>query len=279
MSKTLENKISLNNGKQMPQMGLGVYQIPEDQTAAVVEQGIINGYRLIDTAQIYHNEIGTGVGIKAGLASANLKREDLFITSKIWNRNLNYEESLAAVEDSLTKLQLDYLDLYLIHWPGQGSFKPAWQALETMYKAGKIKAIGVSNFNTEHLATLDTFKTVEPVINQIELHPALTQLPLRSILAERNIVTEAWSPLMQGKLFTEPLLVQLAEKYHKNPAQIILKWDLQQGLVVITKSVNPDRLKANADLDDFELTAVEVDAISALNQNVRVGPDPAEFDF
>lgn len=279
MAMTLEKEVMLNNGIKMPQMGLGVYQIPDEQTADVVERGIINGYRLIDTAQIYGNEIGTGAGIKAGLAATGLKREDLFVTSKIWNHNLNYEESLAAVEDSLERLNLDYIDLYLIHWPGQKSFKPAWQALEKMYKAGKIKAIGVSNFNAEHLAMLDTFKTINPVINQIELHPALTQVSLRKILDERKIVTEAWSPLMQGKLFNEPLLIKLAEKYHKNPAQIILKWDIQQGLVVITKSVNADRLKTNADLDDFELTVLEMNAISALNQNVRVGPDPAEFDF
>ncbi|QIL50939.1 aldo/keto reductase [Weissella coleopterorum] len=279
MLKTLDKKIKLNNGLQMPQMGLGVFQIPNDQTAAVVEQGIINGYRLIDTAQIYGNEEGTGVGIQAGLAATGLRREDLFVTSKIWNDNLSFDEAVAAVEDSLAKLQLDYLDLYLIHWPGQTSFKATWQALEMMYKLGKIKAIGVSNFNDTHLSMLDTFKTVNPVVNQIELHPKLTQVPLRKTLFERELVAEAWSPLMQGKLFQEPVLLNLAKKYHKNPAQIILKWDLQQDLIVITKSIKADRLKENAELDDFELTEMEMQNISALNRDVRVGPDPEQFDF
>lgn len=209
MIHSLAERIALNNGTSIPGLGLGVFQIPDEETVEVVKNGIINGYRLIDTAQIYGNESGTGAGIKAGLAATGLKREDLFITSKVWNNHLSYEETLAAFEETLQRLGLDYLDLYLIHWPGKDAFKEPWKALEHLYKEGKIKAIGVSNFEKHHLETLASFAEVTPVINQVELHPRFAQKELREYCAQKNIKIQAWSPLMQGKLLDNPVILKL----------------------------------------------------------------------
>lgn len=279
MINSLADTVTLNNQVKMPGLGLGVFQIPNEQVSQVVKDAIISGYRAIDTAAIYGNEAGTGAGIKAGLAATGLSRQDLFITSKVWNNHLSYDETIAAFNDSLAKLGLDYLDLYLIHWPGKAAFKEAWLALEDLYKAGKIRAIGVSNFQIHHLKELAEFATVTPVLNQIELHPKLTQTQLRDYLASKNIKVQAWSPLMQGKLLTDPALTAIAAKHKKSVAQVILRWDLQQGILLNVKSVHKERILQNADLFDFELDEDDLQTINKLNENLRVGPNPDEFDF
>lgn len=280
MIENLQDTVTLNNGVKMPGMGLGVFQIPNEATADIVADGIKNGYRLIDTAQIYGNEEGTGAGIRAGLEATNLSREDLFITSKVWNAGLDREQTKAAVQNSLDKLGLDYIDLYLIHWPGTDTdIKAVWQGLEDMYHAGKIRAIGVSNFEIHHLEDLLAYAEVTPVINQIELHPRLTQTALREFDEAHGILTEAWSPLMQGQLFNEPILQKIAQAHGKSVAQVILRWDLQNDIVLLTKSARPERLVQNADLFDFELTDEEMAQINAMNQDHRVGPHPDKYNF
>lgn len=279
MITSLNDRIKLNNGTAIPGLGLGVFQIPNEDTADVVANGIKQGYRLIDTAQVYGNEEGTGVGIKRGLKENNLKREDLFITSKVWNDHLTYDETLAAANDSLQKLGLDYLDLYLIHWPGDDSFKDSYLALEQLYKEGKIKAIGVSNFQIHHFEELAKFATVTPVLNQVESHPKLIQTELREFAAKHNIKIQAWSPLMQGKILKDATLESIATKYGKSTAQIILRWDIQRDVLLVVKSVHPDRMASNADVFDFTLDQADMDKINALNEDLRVGPNPDEFDF
>lgn len=217
MIHSLKENVRLNNGTEIPGLGLGVFQIPDEDTAEVVKKGIITGYRLIDTAQIYGNETGTGLGIKEGLAATGLSREDLFVTSKVWNNHLTYEETINAFEETLDRLALDYLDLYLIHWPGNNAFKESWQAMEELYEAGKIKAIGVSNFEIHHLEDLLSYAKVVPVINQVELHPKLSQQALRDFCEKHNINIQAWSPLMQGKLLTEPAMWKSLKSIKKHP--------------------------------------------------------------
>lgn len=279
MIKNLQDTLTLNNGVKIPGFGFGVFQIPDDQTTAAVSNAIQQGYRLIDTAQIYGNEAGTGAGIQAGLAKTGLQRSDLFVTSKVWNDHLSYEETIAAYNDSLAKLGLDYLDLYLIHWPGDDAYRESWRALEDLYLAGKIKAIGVSNFEQHHFDDLMTTARVKPVLNQVEIHPLLTQEPMRAYAADHDFLLQAWSPLAQGKLFGNPVMEQLAQKYGKSVAQLILKWDVQRDVLVITKSTNPDRIAANADVFDFTISDADMAAIDALNAGLRVGPNPDEFDF
>lgn len=223
MIKSLDDRVTLNNGTSMPGLGMGVFQTPNEQTAQVVAEGIKAGYRLIDTAQIYSNEAGTGAGIKAGMAATGLKREDLFITSKVWNDHLSYDETLRAFQDSLTKLDLDYLDLYLIHWPGQDAFRDSWKALEKLYHDGKIKAIGVSNFQISHLKELAEFAEVMPVIDQVETHPKLSQTELIKFASAHNMKVQAWSPLMQGKILDNSVLKEIAQNHQKSVAQIILR--------------------------------------------------------
>lgn len=279
MITSLKDRITLNNGTKIPGLGLGVFQIPDEQTAAVVANGIKQGYRLIDTAQVYGNEAGTGEGIRQGLAATGLKREDLFVTSKVWNNHLTYEETIAAFNDSLQKLGLDYLDLYLIHWPGDDSFKDSYLALEQLYKEGKIKAIGVSNFQIHHLEELAKFATVTPVLNQVESHPKMNQTELRQYAAAHNIKVQAWSPLMQGQILKDETLQAIADKHHKSVAQVILRWDIQRDVLLVVKSVHPDRMQSNADVFDFSLDQTDMDKIDAMNENLRVGPNPDEFDF
>lgn len=279
MIHSLKETITLNNQINIPGLGLGVFQIPNEETADVVKKGIINGYRLIDTAQIYGNEEGTGIGIKEGLAATGLSRSDLFVTSKVWNNHLSYEETITSFNESLKKLQLDYLDLFLIHWPGKDGFKENWQALEKLYLNGKIKAIGVSNFERHHLEELLDYAKVIPVINQIELHPKLAQKELRDFAKEHDIKIQAWSPLMQGKLLNHPVLDEIAQKYNKSTAQIILRWDIQQDILLVVKSVHEKRMKNNADVFDFELSAEDMEKINELNEGLRVGPNPDDFNF
>lgn len=279
MINSLNDRITLNNGTKIPGLGLGVFQIPNEDTAEVVANGIKEGYRLIDTAQVYGNEVGTGEGIRRGLKENNLKREDLFITSKVWNNHLTYDETIAAANDSLQKLGLDYLDLYLIHWPGDNSFKDSYLALEQLYKDGKIKAIGVSNFQIHHLEELADFATVTPVLDQVESHPKLNQDKLRNYAIKHDIKIQAWSPLMQGKILTDPVLKEIAEKHNKSVAQVILRWDIQRDVLLAVKSVHPNRMQSNSDVFDFILDQEDMDKIASMNEDLRVGPNPDEFDF
>lgn len=278
--KHLQDTVALSNGVQMPWLGLGVFQVEDGSTVVEsVRTAIKNGYRSIDTAAIYQNETGVGQGIKEGLAEAGISREELFITSKVWNEDLGYEKTLAAFETSLEKLGLDYLDLYLIHWPKANKYKEAWRALETLYKNGKVKAIGVSNFQIHHLEELMKDAEIKPMINQVEFHPKLTQVELRSFCQQHGIQVEAWSPLMQGKLLDNSLLMTIAAKYNKSVAQVIIRWDLQNGVITIPKSIKEHRIIENADVFDFSLTTEEMEQIAGLNEDLRVGPDPDNFDF
>lgn len=279
MITSLQDTIKLNNEVDMPVMGLGVFQVENDTTAEIVKNAIELGYRSIDTAAIYGNEVGVGEGIKLALASTGINREDLFITSKVWNAGLNYEETVSAYEESLEKLGLDYLDLYLIHWPGKNKFAESWTALEDLYQEGKIRAIGVCNFNISHLQDLLKTARVTPVINQVEFHPRLQQQSLRAFCKEHNIQLEAWAPLMQGGLLEDPTIANIAAKYGKSNSQVILRWDIQSGVITIPKSVRKERMAQNADIFDFSLTDEEMQIINAMNLDIRVGPDPEVFDF
>ncbi|MGG0936867.1 aldo/keto reductase [Brevibacillus centrosporus] len=280
MTKHLQDTTTLYNGVKMPWLGLGVFKVEEGaEVVDAVRTAIRNGYRSIDTAAIYGNEEGVGEGIRLGMKDAGIAREDLFITSKVWNSDLGFESTLAAYETSLKKLGLDYLDLYLIHWPVEGKYKEAWRALETIYKEGRVKAIGVSNFHVHHLEELMKDAEMKPMIDQIEFHPRLTQKELQAFCRENGIQMEAWSPLMQGQLLDHPVLKEIAERHQKSVAQVIIRWDLQNGVVTIPKSIKEHRIVENADVFNFELSADDMAKIDALNENLRVGPDPDNFDF
>ncbi len=276
----MNNLVKLNNGLEMPVIGLGVFQVEDGQVVIdSVKAAIRNGYRSIDTAAIYQNEEGVGQGIREALEENGLKREDLFITSKVWNADLGYQSTIDAFELSLKKLGLDYLDLYLIHWPVEGKYVESWKALETLYKTGKVKAIGMSNFQIHHLKEVMANAEIMPMINQVELHPMLSQVELKEFLKENSIQVEAWAPLMQGQLFENETLLQIANKQNKSIAQVVLRWHLQNGVVIIPKSIKEHRIQENANIFDFELTEEEMNQINSLNQNHRVGPDPDNFDF
>ncbi|WP_304362824.1 aldo/keto reductase [Bacillus sp. AFS041924] len=276
----MNNLVKLNNGLEMPVIGLGVFQVEDGQVVIdSVKAAIRNGYRSIDTAAIYQNEEGVGQGIREALEENGLKREDLFITSKVWNADLGYQSTIDAFELSLKKLGLDYLDLYLIHWPVEGKYVDTWKALETLYKNGKVKAIGMSNFQIHHLKEVMANAEIMPMVNQVELHPMLSQVELRKFLKENSIQVEAWAPLMQGGLFENETLLEIANKHNKSIAQVVLRWHLQNGVVIIPKSIKEHRIQENANIFDFELTQEDMNRIDALNQNHRVGPDPDNFDF
>ncbi|MCJ8010666.1 aldo/keto reductase [Paenibacillus sp. KQZ6P-2] len=280
MNLQLQSTTKLNNGMDMPWLGLGVFKVEEgSELVEAVKAAIKHGYRSIDTAAIYGNESGVGQGIREAMEANGLRREDLFVTSKVWNSDQGYEETLAAYDASLSKLGLDYLDLYLIHWPVAGKYKDTWRAMEKLYEEGRVKAIGVSNFQVHHLEDLLKDARVEPAVNQVEYHPYLTQRDLLRFTREHGIQLEAWSPLMQGELLNQPLLKEIAAKHGKSVAQVILRWDLQNGVVTIPKSTKEHRIIENASVFDFELTNDEMKRIDVLNQNRRVGPDPDNFDF
>nr|WGD66154.1 aldo/keto reductase [Bacillus velezensis] len=280
MTTHLQAKATLHNGVEMPWFGIGVFKVEEGaELVNAVKTALVHGYRSVDTAAIYGNEEGVGEGIRQGLQEAGLKREDIFVTSKVWNADLGYEETLKAFDTSLEKLGLDYLDLYLIHWPVEGKYIDAWRALETLYRDGRIKAIGVSNFQIHHLKHLMKETEIKPMINQVEYHPRLTQKELLAFCTEQGIQLEAWSPLMQGQLLDHPVLQEIAEKYGKSAAQVILRWDLQNGVITIPKSTKKHRIEENANVFDFELSADDMKRIDDLNENLRVSPDPDNFDF
>ncbi|WP_409367528.1 aldo/keto reductase [Lysinibacillus sp. 38-6] len=274
-------KVTLNNGLEMPLVGYGVFRVPDgDDLAEAVKTAIAKGYRSIDTAQVYRNEESVGRGIRAAIAEGLVSRDELFVTSKVWNDGLSYEETLAAYDSSLEKLGLDYLDLYLIHWPGlDTNYIEAYKALEKIYQDKRVRSIGVSNFHVHHLEHLLKETTVIPVINQIEFHPHLTQEEVRAYCKEHGIQVEAWSPLMNGSLLEEDLIQQLATKYSKTPAQIVLRYDVQHGVVTIPKTMTPARMTENLQVFDFALTDEEMAQLDAMNDGLRCGPDPEKFNF
>jgi diketogulonate reductase-like aldo/keto reductase len=264
----------------MPWLGLGVFKVEEGaELVQAIKSAIAHGYRSIDTAAIYDNETGVGQAIKEALLENNLSREDLFVTSKVWTADMGYEQTIAAYETSLAKLGLEYLDLYLIHWPVKGKYTETWRALETLYKEGRVKAIGVSNFQIHHLEDVMKNAEIKPMVNQVELHPYLSQQALLSFCQAHEIQLEAWSPLMQGQLLDQPVLKQIAAKYGKSVAQVIVRWDLQRGIITIPKSTKEHRIIENVDVFDFQLTEEDMTLINSLNQDQRVGPDPDNFDF
>ncbi|MCH6264132.1 MULTISPECIES: aldo/keto reductase [Neobacillus] len=274
MVKSLKDTTTLHNGVEMPWFGLGVFKVQEgSEVIDSVKAAIKNGYRSIDTAAVYQNEEGVGQGIR----ESGVSREELFITSKVWNSDQGYESALQAYETSLNKLGLDYLDLYLIHWPGKNKFKDTWKALEKLYKDGRVRAIGVSNFKVHHLEELLKDAEIKPMVNQVEYHPHLTQKDLLAFCQKEGIQLEAWSPLKQGKLLNDPNLSDIARKYGKSVAQVILRWDLQSKVVTIPKSIKEQRIIENADIFDFDLSTEDMARIDSLNKDERVGPDPDNF--
>ncbi|RCW45545.1 aldo/keto reductase [Paenibacillus prosopidis] len=275
MTRALTDSTVLSNGVKMPWLGLGVWKVKDDGEAErTVAAAIEAGYRSIDTAAAYNNEEGVGAGIR----SCGIARDEIFVTTKIWNAHQGYESALTAFEDSRRKLGVEVVDLLLIHWPVKGKYTETWRALEKLYRDGYVRAIGVSNFQIHHLKDLYESGEIVPMVNQVEYHPLLSQQELHTFAKSNNIQLEAWSPLMQGNL-DHRVLAQIGEKYGKSPAQVVLRWDLQNGVVTIPKSTNPARLKENADIFDFTLTQEEIAEINALNRNHRLGPDPDNFNF
>ncbi|MFI8528986.1 aldo/keto reductase [Streptomyces aquilus] len=264
--------VTLNNGIEIPQLGFGVFQVPDPETAAAVTSALEAGYRSIDTAAIYGNEAGVG----QALAASGIARDELFVTTKLWNADQGYDATLKAFDASLAKLGLDFVDLYLIHWPtpARDLYRESWRAIERLAGEGRVRAAGVSNFQPAHLRRLLDGSPLVPAVNQVELHPGLQQRELRELHAESGIVTEAWSPLAQGAVLGEPVLTSIAERYGKSPAQVVLRWHLQLGNVVIPKSVTPSRIRENADVFDFALTDEEMTAIAGLDRGLRTGPHP-----
>ncbi len=266
---------TLGNGLRIPQLGFGVWQVPPDEVVPAVSTALDAGYRSIDTAAAYDNEEGVGEALRR----SGLERGEVFVTTKLSNSDQGYDAALRAFDASLERLGLDVLDLYLIHWPlpGRDQYVPTWKALERLYAEGRVRAIGVSNFQRSHLERVMEEGGITPMVNQIELHPLLTQETMRAFNAEHGIVTEAWSPLGHGKLLNHPAVVAIAEDHERTPAQVLLRWHLQLGNVVIPKSVTPERIRSNFQVFEFELSGEEVDRVSRLNTDSRFGPDPDEF--
>ncbi|GIN63356.1 glyoxal reductase [Robertmurraya siralis] len=276
MVNSLQDTTVLNNGVHMPWMGLGVFKVEDGQVLVdAVKTAIKNGYRSIDTASFYNNEEGVGRAVK----ECGVPRDQLFITSKVWNSDQGYESTIKAFESTLEKLDMDYLDLYLIHWPVKGKYVDTWRALEKIYKEGKVRAIGVSNFNVHHLEDILAVCEVKPAVNQVEYHPHLTQEEVRAYCEREKIQLEAWSPLKKGQLLNDPTIVEIANKYNKNSAQVILRWDLQNHVVTIPKSITESRIVDNANIFDFTLAEEDMQRISGLNINERTGADPDNFHF
>ncbi|MCB0372976.1 MAG: aldo/keto reductase [Muricauda sp.] len=272
----LQGTFELHNGVQMPYFGLGVY-LSKDGSEVInaVKDALNHGYRHIDTAAIYDNEDGVGQGIK----ESDVAREDVFLVSKVWNTDQGYDSTLHAFDASLERLGTDYLDLYLIHWPKGELSKETWKALERLYKEKRVRSIGVSNFLQHHLEDLLPSVEIVPMVNQMEFHPYLVQQDLLDFCNSKGIQYEAWSPLMQGHIFDLEVMKDLAAKYNKTIAQMVLRWDLQKGVVTIPKSSKKERIIANADLFDFEISQEDMNLLDGLDQGKRFGPDPDNFDF
>jgi diketogulonate reductase-like aldo/keto reductase len=267
--------IAMHDGAAIPQLGFGVFQIPPERTQEVVEEALATGYRHIDTAAAYRNEAGVG----AAIAASGVSREEIFLTTKLWNSEQGFNSTLRAFDKSLERLGLDRVDLYLIHWPmpAQDHYVDTWRAFERIQEDSLARSIGVSNFRIEDLARLKDEVDYLPTINQVELHPRLQQTELRAWHAEHDIATEAWSPLAQGALLEDPTITAIAAEHEKTPAQTILRWHLQLGNVVIPKSATPERIRENLDVFDFELGDEEMAALARLDAGERTGPDPASF--
>jgi diketogulonate reductase-like aldo/keto reductase len=263
----------LANGVQMPWFGLGVFRMEEGaEVERAVRAALDVGYRSVDTAAFYRNEKSVGKAIR----DSGVPREDIFVATKVWNTDQGYDKTLKAFDESRKELQFDYVDLYLIHWPvpAKGLYKETWRALEKLYEAGLVRAIGVSNFKPHHLEDVLADCEVKPMLNQIELHPLLTQEETRRYCAEHQIQVEAWSPLMAGQALTHPTIVEVSKKYERTPAQIMIRWDLQHGIVTIPKSSKPQRILENSQVFDFEISDEDMALIDGLDENKRVGPDP-----
>ena len=270
--------ITLNNGVEIPQLGFGVYQVPPEDTADVVTTALEVGYRHIDTAEMYGNEKGVGEAI----ARSGIDRGEVFVTSKLNNGFHRRDDALRAFDRSLADLGFDQLDLFLIHWPLPGidvDFVETWKALEEIYAGGRCRAIGVSNFTQRHLQRLFDETGIRPAVNQIEVHPYLAQDDVRAFGAEHEIVTEAWSPIAQGKVLTDPAITSIAERLGRTPAQVVLRWHVQRGDVVFPKSVSRERMQENFALFDFELGAEDLASLTGLDRGERTGPDPDRFNY
>ena len=264
--------MTLNNGIEMPQIGFGVFRVPGDETVSAVLSAIEAGYRGIDTASLYGNETAVGTAV----ARCGLPREQLFITTKLWNDDQGCESTFHAFDASLRRLGLDYVDLYLIHWPvpAKSAYLETWKAFEEIYASGRARAIGVSNFQPWHLQPLLDRHKIVPAVNQVELHPRFQQEQMRAFDRAHGIVTEAWSPLAQGDILADPMITALSRRYGKTPAQIVLRWHIELGNVVVPKSVTPSRIKENINIFDFALVADDLAALRALDRGARTGPDP-----
>ena len=276
MIKSLNDCVKLNNGVEMPSFGLGVFQVEDGQRVIdAIQYAVDAGYKLIDTASIYQNEKGVGTAIK----QCGVAREKLFITSKLWNSAQGYDSTLSAFEDTMSDLQLTYLDLYLIHWPlpKNKNYIATWKAMEKLYKEGRIRAIGVSNFEPEWIQDIIDECEVVPMVNQVECHPYFQQAKLDAYCKANGVQMQAWAPLAQGKIFEDKELAKLAEKYGKSVAQFVIRWGLQRGIATIPKSIHKDRIISNADIFNFEINEQDMKAMEGFDSNTRVGPDPREF--
>ena len=272
----IRGAFELHNGVLMPYFGLGVFLVDDgDEVTKAVNDALSVGYIHIDTASLYGNERGIGQAV----ASSGIPRKEIFVTSKVWNSDQGYDSTLRAFEKSMKLLGFDYLDLYLVHWPVKGKYIQTWKALERLYAEGRVRAIGVSNFLRHHLEDLLPHCETVPMVNQMEFHPRLVQQPLIDFCSSHKIQYEAWSPLMQGKIFTVRELHLIAAKYRKNVAQLVLRWNLQKGVITIPKSVHRERIISNAQIFDFEITTEDMLAIDSLDNHERVGADPDNFNF
>lgn len=275
------NDTTFHNGNNMPSVGLGVFRVENDDTAKdAVKHAIISGYRSIDAAFIYGNESKVGEGIAEGIKAANISREDLFITSKLWLEDYGKENVKRAYEKSLKLLGLDYLDLYLMHWPGtdENLMIDTWSSLEELYQQKLVNNIGVSNFNIDHLEKLSNKAKYKPVLNQVEFHPYLTQLELRNYLYRNGIKMESWSPLMNAEILKDKVVNHIAKEINKTPAQVIIRWNIEHGVITIPKSVTPSRIEENFEVFDFNLNDNQIQMLDALNEDKRIGPNPSEFN-
>ena len=272
----IKGKAELSNKLEMPYLGLGVYLSKEgNEVINAVNWAIEAGYRHIDTASLYENEVGVGKGVRA----SGVPRHELFVTTKVWNSDQGFHSTLRAFDDSSKKLNMDYVDLYLIHWPVKGKYTETWKALEKIYREGRAKAIGVSNFLEHHLIDLMGFAEIAPMVNQVEFHPKLISPTLLKFCQQNNIQFQSWSPLMQGKIFEIKMLQEIAAKYSKDVAQLVIRWNLQKGVVVIPKSVHKERIISNSQVFDFQISDEDMNKIDSLDNTYRLGADPDNFNF